>query len=306
MSSVPRHLILKYLRYGGSASGGDSDPRHQKECSIKIMKKPFISFTSDFGVQSQGVGVMEGVARSICPDAHIIHLMHGLPDFDIITGARTLETVNWLPIGYHVCVIDPGVGSKRRCLAIKTKRGDYLIGPDNGVLIPASRVLGGIVKVVEITNSQYMRELISPIFHGRDIFAPIAAWLAKGTAIEELGPEINLKELIPPPYDEAILSGKEITARVISINKFGSFHLNILSSLWDKLGMQLNEVVELALPNEKIRLMFVKTFSDVIVNDPLIMKDDYGRMEVAINQGHFISKHPLGVGDKIIVRKIEK
>jgi len=269
------------------------------------MKKPFISFTSDFGVQSQGVGIMEGVARSICPEAHIIHLTHGLPDYDIMTGARNLEAVNWLPVGFHICVVDPGVGSKRKCLTIKCKRGDYLIGPDNGVLIPASRVLGGIEKVVEITNPKYRRESVSPVFHGRDIFTPAATWLAKGVTIEELGSEINPNDLVPPPYDEAILAGKEITARVISINKFGSFHLNILSSFWDKLGIKLNDVVELELPDEKIRLMFVKTFSEVIVGDPLIMKDDYGRMEVAINQGHFISGYPLEVGNKVIIRKIE-
>lgn len=270
------------------------------------MNKPFISFTSDFGVQSQGVGVMEGIARSICPEAHIIHLTHGLPDFDIITGARTLEAVNWLPIGYHVCVVDPGVGSNRRCLTIKTKRGDYLIGPDNGVLIPASRVLGGITKVVEITNEKFMRAPISSIFHGRDIFAPAAAWLANGIEIKQLGKEVNVADLVPAPYEEATIQENEIKARVISINKFGTIHLNIRASQWDKAGFNLNEIVELETEDEKIHLMYVKTFSDVLVGDPLIMKDDYNRIEAAINQGAFVKKYKLEVGNKVIVRRIEK
>ena len=115
------------------------------------MKKPFITLTSDFGVQSQGIGIMEAVALGINPDAHVVHLMHGLPDFDLFYAARTMETINYLPVGFHVCVVDPGVGTKRKPIIIKTGRGDYLIGPDNGVLLPATRFLGGIKKVVEIT-----------------------------------------------------------------------------------------------------------------------------------------------------------
>lgn len=270
------------------------------------MSKPFISFTSDFGVQSQGIGIMEGVARSICPDAHIIHLTHGLPDFDIITGARTLESVNWLPVGYHICVVDPGVGSNRRALALKTKRGDYLIGPDNGVLIPAARVLGGITKVVEITNEKFMKHPISPIFHGRDVFTPAAAWLAKEIKLAELGPELKPSDLCPSPYEEATLNKDQIKAQVISVNKFGSLHLNIQANLWDKAGIKLKEVVELEIKNSRLRLMFVQTFSEVPTGDPLIMKDDYGRIQISINQDSFITKYPLEIGDEVIIRRIEK
>jgi len=126
------------------------------------MVHQIITLSSDFGVQSQGVGIMEGVALDINPDAKIIHLMHGLPDFNISYAARTLETVNYLSVGFHVMVVDPGVGTKRKPIIIETGRGDFLIGPDNGVLIPATRFLGGIKKVVEITNKKYMRKPISP------------------------------------------------------------------------------------------------------------------------------------------------
>ena len=145
-----------------------------------MTKKLIITLTSDFGAQSQGVGIMEGVALEINPDAHVIHLMHGLPGFDISYAARTIETINYLPIGYHVCVVDPGVGTKRKPIIIQTGRGDFLVGPDNGVLLPGTRFLGGIRKIVEITNEKYMRKPVSPIFHGRDIFTPAAAYLSKG------------------------------------------------------------------------------------------------------------------------------
>ena len=113
---------------------------------------------------------MEGVATEVNPDAKVIHLMHGLPDFNLSYAARTMETLNYFPKGYHVCVVDPGVGTERRGIIIEVVRGDYLVGPDNGVLIPGTRFLGGIKKVVEITNEKYMRKPVSPIFHGRDVF----------------------------------------------------------------------------------------------------------------------------------------
>ena len=157
------------------------------------MKKPLITFTSDFGVQSQGVGIMEAVALEINPEANIIHLMHGLPDFNLFYAARVMETINYIPVGCHVCVVDPGVGTKRKPIIIETGRGDFLIGPDNGVLIPATRFLHGIKNAVEITNENYMRKPVSPIFHGRDIFTPAAAYLSKGVKIEEFGKRLNPK-----------------------------------------------------------------------------------------------------------------
>ena len=162
--------------------------------------KQLITLTSDFGVQSQGIGIMESVALEINPEAHVIHLMHGLPDFDLFYAARTMETINYMPVGYHVCVVDPGVGTKRKPIIIKVGRGDYLIGPDNGVLISATRFLGGIKKVVEITNKRYMRRPISPVFHGRDIFVPAAAYLSKGVKIGEFGTELEQENLEKAPY----------------------------------------------------------------------------------------------------------
>ena len=149
------------------------------------MNRPFITLTSDFGAQSQGVGIMESVAREINPDAHVIHLMHGLPDFNLFYAARTMEAICYIPVGHHVCVVDPGVGTSRKPIIIETGRGDFLIGPDNGVLIPATGFLGGIKRAVEITNERYMGKPVSPVFHGRDIFTPAAAYLSKGISIEE-------------------------------------------------------------------------------------------------------------------------
>lgn len=272
------------------------------------MTHTLITLTSDFGLQSQGIGNMKGVIFGINPDAKVIDLMHGLPDFDIVAGARTLETVAFIPCGIHVCVVDPGVGTKRRAIIIKTRRGDYLVGPDNGVLIPALRMLGGFEKAVESTNKKYMNASVSHIFHGRDIFSPNAAYLSKGIDVKEFGKEIKFEDLTPAPYNDAEIKKnekgqKEIAAEIIQINKFGSVHFNILHKEWDHF-VQKGEIIELKFSeNKKIILPNYDTFGEVREGKELIIKDDYGRLEAAINRGNISQKYSLRVGDKCIIRK---
>ncbi|MCH8003829.1 MAG: SAM-dependent chlorinase/fluorinase [Nanoarchaeota archaeon] len=265
--------------------------------------KKIITLTSDFGVQSQGVGIMEGVALEINPEAYVIHLMHGLPNFNLFYAARTMETINYMPVGYHVCVVDPGVGTKRKPIIIETKRGDFLIGPDNGVLIPATRFLGGIKKIVEITNKKYMKHPVSPIFHGRDIFTPAAAYLSKEIKIEEFGNELKQEDLVKAPYEEATIKENEIQAKIISINKFGSLHLNIMYGVWDKFDVKNNNNVELNFNNKNIKVPFVTTFGDVGKGEGLIMKDDYGRIEIALNQDSFTERYGVKIGDDMVIVK---
>ena len=267
------------------------------------LKKPIITLTSDFGVQSQGIGIIEGVAAKINPDAKVIHLMHGLPSFNLFYAARTMETLNYMPVGFHVCVVDPGVGTERKSIIIKVGRGDYLIGPDNGVLIPATRFLGGIKKVVEITNKKYMKQPVSPIFHGRDIFTPAAAYLSKGVKIEKFGKELDPKTLVKAPYGEATIDEDKIHAKIISVNKFGSLHLNITHAVWDKFDVKLKDIVNFKFKNKNIKMYFGRTFGDVDNGKALILKDDYGRVEVALNQDSFVKKYKVEIGEDIAVSK---
>lgn len=247
---------------------------------------------------------MEGIIAQIAPQARVIHLIHGLADFDLRSGARAIETVQFMSIGFHVCVVDPGVGTSRKPLIIHVKRGDYLIGPDNGVLLSAALLLGGVKKVVAITNTKFMILPISPVFHGRHIFAPAAAHLANGAKIEEFGPEVPYEQLVPPPYREAAVENGAIKAEVITINKFGSLNINILHKVWDKLNLQKNQHVAVTVNGKKIIMPFVETFGEVAVNKPLIFKDDYGRVEVAINMGSFAKKYTIKVGDPVHIGKL--
>ena len=260
----------------------------------------FISVTSDFGVQSQGVGIMEAVAFQIAPNAKYINLMHGLPTFNLCSAARTLETVLYLPIGNHVCVCDPGVGSSRKPIILKVARGDFLIGPDNGVLLPASRVLGGAIKCNIIENPRYMLHPVSPLFHGRDIFIPAAAHLLNGIEPNDFGGEYDIAKLTPPPYEEAHKQEGILMANVIHINHYGSIILNILHQAWDNLNFGIGTTINLETKKRKIITVFYgKTYSDVTNGRDVIMKDDYGRVEVATNLGDFHKKHMVELEDTI-------
>ncbi len=266
------------------------------------MAQPFISVTTDFAVQSQGLGIMEAVAFEIAPTAKYVNLMHGLPSFDLSSAARTLETVAYLPVGCHVCVVDPGVGSTRKPLILRVGRGDFLVGPDNGVLLPATRFLGGIEQANLITNRAYMRQPVSPLFHGRDVFMPTAGHLANGIDADHIGPTFPVGQLRPAPYDEATVADGSLAATVIHLNHFGSAILNIRHDEWDKLGYDLGSELSLRLADGcDISVTYGRTFSDVHAGNDVLMKDDYGRIEVARNLGHFVHEHRIALADIIHV-----
>lgn len=269
------------------------------------MPEPFISISTDFGLGNKGLGVMRATILMICPDAQIIDLANDITEFDTMEGAKLFEAVAYLPVGHHICVVDPGVGTKRRGIVIETARGDFLIGPDNGVLIPATRFLGGIKRVHELTNEQYMRLPVSAIFHGRDVFAPAAAHLACGVPLQEFGPEVPIKELAPAVYEEALFADGRIEARAILRNRFGSIFLNVRHAEMHTLAT-VGDSLTLTLKDRTITLPYLRTFGDVPQGEAVIIDDDFGRVETAINQGSFGKVYEVAQGDRIIVKKAQE
>jgi len=243
---------------------------------------------------------MEGVILSISPHAHVIHLTHELPPFNLIAAARTLEQVAFLPVGAHVCICDPGLWSDP--LILETYRGDWLLGPNNGILIPAARSLGGIVKATKIENTKYIRTPVSQIFQGRDIFAPAAAHLSNGVSFDEFGASIDVNNLVGPVYDEAVVLDNLVYATIIQISRFGSVILNITYELWKKLELDHKDSIEVRRSHaESLCLPIGRTFSDVAEGEPLILKDDYGRIEMAINMGSFAETFNIKIGDSVVL-----
>ncbi len=264
-------------------------------------KKPLITITCDFGTSHTGVGVMQAVAYGINPSANVVVLNPSVPAFDIRAASRVMEATAWIPKGFHVCVVDPGVGTQRKAIAVETKRGDVLIGPDNGCLISASEFLGGIRRVVEISNKRYMRKPVSAVFHGRDIFVPAAAWLSRGVPLRELGRPLTPEVLVPAPYRNALVSEKKIRAEVIYVNPFGSVFLNILRKDLDSHGYAFGDRIEARFGRKRVSLIYARAFGDVPKGKPLMCPDEYGRVQLSLNQESFSKKHGLSQGRKVII-----
>ncbi|MDD5054864.1 MAG: SAM-dependent chlorinase/fluorinase [Candidatus Peribacteraceae bacterium] len=260
-----------------------------------------ITITTDFGPGNKGIGVMHAVIQRICPDVHVINLAQDVPGFDVRAGARLLEAIAFVPAAAHICVVDPGVGTKRRALILITKRGDALVGPDNGVLIPATNSLGGIVKAFEVTNPTWMLQPVSAIFHGRDVFAPTAAHIAAGKNPADAGSAIDSKTLAPAPFPEAKYRHQAIEAEVIDMNSYGNVFLNIRAEEMHKLAT-IGNTIKLSAGANQILLPYLRTFGEVPVNSPVIIDDDFGRIEVAVNQGNFAEALGIDRGQEIILR----
>lgn len=263
------------------------------------MERPLVSLSSDFGPGNRGIGVMRATVLEICPEAQVIDLVHDIEGCNIKDGAKLFESVGCIPAGYHVCVVDPGVGTTRHGIAIETDRGDVLIGPDNGVLIPTSNFLGGIKRVHALENEKYQKAPASPVFHGRDIFAAAAAHLAAGVEISELGEELSVEDLIEAPYKEALYQDGTIQAEVISLHKvFGNASLNVCREEMHKVASAGDDIL-FNLKNKQITIPYRKTFGEVDVGSPVIFDDAYRRVEVAINQGNFAREYDVNVGDAV-------
>jgi S-adenosyl-L-methionine hydrolase (adenosine-forming) len=264
-----------------------------------------ITLTTDFGKQSQGVGMMEALIAEIAPAARVIHYAHGIDAYDTTSAARVLETLRFIAPAIHVCVCDPGVGTPRRSLAIATARGDILIGPDNGVLLPAAAVLGGIVEVREIANQAVIRHDVSPVFHGRDVFCPAAAHLANGLDFELLGDPVDTADLVPAPYTDAMHLDGRWMVRVIHVDKFGNAHLNISGDEWLRSGPPDGWTVDVVIGVERrVSVEHRLTFGEVVPGAPVLVADDDGRPALAVNRGSFADLYTIRPGDDVVVEYV--
>jgi S-adenosylmethionine hydrolase len=189
-------------------------------------ERPVIGFLTDFGLDG-AAAACRGVMLSICPDAQIVDICHTVRKYAIRDGAFILRaTLPYLPVGTHVGVVDPGVGTERRPIAVEVGRGDVLVGPDNGLLLPAAEALGGVRRARELTNREHWLPAVSSTFHGRDVFAPVAAHLAAGDAsFGDLGPDIGTASLVRLPWPRALATDGVLETEVTYVDSFGNLRL---------------------------------------------------------------------------------
>ena len=246
----------------------------------------FVCFLSDFGLQDDFVGTCHGVIKRIAPETQIIDVTHGIPAQQILQGALVLaSTLPYMPVGIHLAVVDPGVGSSRRALALRDEEGRFFVGPDNGLLIPAAD-LAGIAAAHELANPRYALETISRTFHARDLFAPAVAHLSLGVGIEELGPPIDQDALVRLDLPQPELGPDKIGATVLYVDLFGNIALNVTREHVAEVGIVPGTQVELELGGERFYAVAARTFADARAGDIVLYEDSYRNMSVAISNGN--------------------
>jgi S-adenosylmethionine hydrolase len=270
------------------------------------MARPVISFLTDFGPSAPAVcrGVMFGIA----PEANIIDVSHQVPRYSIREGARTLVfALPYMPVGIHVAVVDPGVGTERLAIAIRTGRGDVLIGPDNGLLVPAAERLGGIVEARSIENRELMLPVISSSFHGRDIFSPVAAHLAMGTPFESVGPAVPPKRLVRLAEPSPNIRQGALESVIVNVLIFGNVTFaGTPADLEAAIGpLRPGDSVVLDFepfqgrPAIRERSTWATTFGRVPVGASLLMADSEGHLSFADNQGNAAARLGLGIDQAV-------
>jgi len=249
-----------------------------------------VTLTTDFGTSDPFVGIMKGVIASRAPDARVIDLTHGIPPQDVRAGALVLRhAVPYFPSGtIHVAVVDPGVGGARRPLCVETATA-ILVGPDNGLLALAA-LASGVRRIVHLTESRFFLPTPSATFHGRDVFAPVAAALATGTALAALGGEVPSMEQLDLP--EAVRDGTRLRGEVIYVDHFGNLVTNV--SLAALAGFPRGDL-SITIAGRRLRGV-AESYSMARRGDPVAVLNSWGLLEVAVRDGSAQASLGAGVG----------
>ncbi len=268
------------------------------------MTRP-VTFLSDYGLADEFVGVVHGVIARIAPEARVIDLGHGIVRQDVRAGALILaRALPFTPAGVHLAVVDPEVGARRRAVALRTAEEDrLLVGPDNGLLLPAAERFGGVYDAVEISASPWRLEPLSATFHGRDLFAPVAARLATGAPLAEAGEPLDPDALValdlPRPGHDA---DGTLVAHAVLADGYGNVQLDAGHADLEGTGVRLGRRAALDLGDRTVEVPFVRTFADVGGGEALLYEDPAGRLALAVNGGDAAAAFALRGGDEVRIR----
>lgn len=265
---------------------------------------PIICFTSDFGPGDTWVGICHAVIYRACPQTKIADLAHDVPPFDIRKAAVVAASGAWqLPDAIHLVVVDPGVGGGRKDLVLVTTGGSLLVGPDNGVLLPAAWRSGGIERAYSIDTDHFSFRTPLATFHARDVLAPAAALLSCGVEVESFAEPTDAATLVPAPFEPAHREGDSAVTEVIDVDRFGSIRIAVTAENvegWGFAGRRL----EFVLGHVRIAAPFGSTFSDVPESDPVALVDSSGWLTLAVNLGSAAERYGIEAGASVRVSAI--
>ncbi len=270
------------------------------------MAPPVITFLSDYGLADEFVGICHAVMAAICPEARVIDVSHGIPRHDVRAGALILRGA--LPFtlsgAVHLAVVDPDVGAKRRAVALRVDDGRLLVGPDNGLLWLAAQMSGGVVEAVDIARSPLRLEPVSATFHGRDIFSPVAAHLAAGTPIAEVGEPCDPDDLVRLELPVARFHDDgTVDASAVYVDRFGNVQLNVEHEELTRSALKLGRALELEVGSGAVhRATFARTFAEVEPDSLLVYEDAARRLAVAVSHGDAARRLGVAVDDPVRIR----
>ena len=263
----------------------------------------FITFLTDFGLEDDFVGTCHGVVKRIAPDAQIIDITHGIRPGHVLQAALTLaNTLPYMPAGVHLAVVDPGVGTGRRPLALRDAEGRLHVGPDNGLLIPAAERFGGVVEAHELANPEYALDSVSRTFHGRDLFSPAAAHLSLGVALGELGPPVDPEALVRLDLPEPEVGQSRIRATVLGVDRFGNIALNLSREHLDAVSIVPDMRVELAARGNRYYAVAARTFADAPTGELILYEDSYRSVAIAVSRGSAAAVLGVEEGAEIVLQ----
>ena len=266
-----------------------------------------ITFLTDYGRGDEFVGVCHGVMQRIAPGVVVIDITHDVPAHDVRQGALALmNAMPFLPQGVHLAVVDPGVGSERRPVALRCADGNVLVGPDNGLLSAAAGVCGGVEEALDLTATPYRLEPVSSTFHGRDLFAPVAAHLARGAPLREAGAVIDPASLEALELPASEVSEGRLRAHVIAVDRFGNLQLNLGAQEMQDAGFELGERLEVLSRRRTGEALYARTFADVGARQAILIEDSSGRIAVAVNQGRAAAALGIGVDAELLIQAADE
>jgi S-adenosylmethionine hydrolase len=258
-----------------------------------------LTFLTDYGLEDAFVAVCHGVASQIAPDVRIIDITHLIPPGDILRGSAVLvQAVPYLPPAVHVAVVDPGVGTARRAVAVEAG-GSLFVGPDNGLLAAAVTAAGGATRAVALTNRALWRDTVLATFHGRDIFMPAAAWLATGVPLGQAGDEIETTSLIALPAPECVITATGARVEVMSVDRYGNAQLSLAGRDAFRAGLVPGATVTLTWDGQEASAPFVTTFGDVAPGELLCYRDSVDCVAIAIAGGDAAKRLRLRPGTRL-------
>jgi S-adenosylmethionine hydrolase len=268
------------------------------------LRYPTVSFLSDYGLVDEFVGVVKSVIRSLAPDAVVVDITHEIPPHDVRAGGLTLaRSAQYLAPGVVLAVVDPGVGTERRAIAVEVGGGEsVLVGPDNGLLAPAVAMVGGADRAVALTNPDYQLEAPGATFAGRDVFAPAAAHLSLGVDLTELGDPVEATSLVPGvlPIARRDADGGGLVAEVLWVDRFGNAQLNVdpedVAEWGDRIQVRWGD--ELRTVRRAI------AYGDLPAGEPGLVVDSYGMLSIAVARESAAAALRLDTGTEVTLEPV--